>query len=361
MSPIAGVEWDRAVQAIGSARSLLLLGHVSPDGDALGSALGAGLALASLRGERRIEVSFGDDPFIVPANLSWMPGADQLIPAVDVSPDPEVVVTFDASSIDRLGLLRPVAEQAPLLIGVDHHRSYDGFAEIALVDMQAPATAVVVAELLDRLDIDLDADIAACLYTGLITDTGSFRYAGTTSTTHALAGRLLDTGIAFDAIAREVFDAVPFGYLGVLAASLGRCRLEADDLKGHGLVWTSVSAADRAPNKIAFDLVEPIIDVVRKASEAEVAMVVKEDDVGDLRVSLRSKGVADVSVVATALGGGGHCYAAGFTASSRDVGEVVRAVRNALDGAVDVTGNGSDDGEAELRDPLSPRSHAADR
>ena len=335
MSPIAAAEWDRALAAIGSARSLLLLGHVSPDGDALGSALGAGLALASLPGERRIEVSFGDDPFVVPANLSWMPGAEMLVPAVEVSPDPEVVLTFDASSIDRLGLLRPVAEHAPVLIGVDHHRSYDGFAHVALVDVHAPATAVVVADLLDRLGLDLDADVAACLYTGLITDTGSFRYAGTTASTHALAGRLLDTGIAFDEIAREVFDAVPFGYLGVLATALGRCRLEADDVDGHGLVWTSVSAADRAPDQIAFDLVEPIIDVVRKASEAEVAMVVKEDDLGDLRVSLRSKGAADVSIVATTLGGGGHRYAAGFTSASRDVGDVVEAVRAALLGAVD--------------------------
>ncbi|MEO8107842.1 MAG: DHH family phosphoesterase [Actinomycetes bacterium] len=335
MSPIEGMDWERAVEAIGSARSLLLLGHVSPDGDALGSALAAGLALASLPGERRIEVSFGDDPFIVPANLSWMPGADLLVPAVDVSPDPEVVVTFDASSIDRLGILRSIAEQAPLLIGVDHHRSYDGFAQIGLVDVHAPATAVVVAELLDRLAIDLDADMAACLYTGLITDTGSFRYAGTTSTTHALAGRLLDTGIAFDAIAREVFDAVPFGYLDVLATALGRCQLASDDVQGHGLVWTSVLAADREPNQIPFDLVEPIIDVVRKASEAEVAMVVKEDDVGALRVSLRSKGIADVSAVAIALGGGGHRYAAGFTAETRVVADVVKAVRGALDSAVD--------------------------
>lgn len=335
MSPIADGQWGRAVEAITSARSLLLLGHVSPDGDALGSALGAGLALASLPGERRIEVSFGDDPFVVPANLAWMPRGDLLVPAVDVAPDPEVVMTFDASSIDRLGLLRPIAERAPVLIGVDHHRSYDGFAQIPLVDVQAPATAVVVADLLERLGVDLDADIAACLYTGLITDTGSFRYAGTNAATHALAGRLLDTGIAFDEIAREVFDSVPFGYLGVLASALERCQLEGHAAAGHGLVWTSVSAADRAPGQIAFDLVEPVIDVVRKASEAEVAMVIKEDDLGDLRVSLRSKGVADVSAVATALGGGGHRYAAGFTSDTRDIDELVAAVRVALDASVD--------------------------
>jgi bifunctional oligoribonuclease and PAP phosphatase NrnA len=331
VSPIAVSEWDRAVDAVATAKSLLLLGHVSPDGDALGSALGTGIALTRLPGDRRIEVSFGDDPFIVPANLAWMPGEHLLKPAVDVSRDPDVVLSFDASSIDRLGLLRDVAERAPLLVAVDHHRSYDGFGQVALVDVDAPATAVVARELVDRLGIAIDADVAACLYTGLITDTGSFRYAGTTPQTHALAAELLGTGIAFDEIAREVFDAVPFGYLGMLGTALGRCRLERSAVGGHGLVWTVVHAADRAEHGLAFDLVEPVIDVVRKASEAEVAMVLKEDDLGDLRVSLRSKGVADVSAVATRLGGGGHRYAAGFTASSHDVTEVVDAVRSALD------------------------------
>ncbi len=334
MSPIASTDWDRVVDAITSARSLLLLGHVSPDGDALGSALGAGLALTSLPGDRRIEVSFGDDPFVIPANLAWLPGKHLLTPAVDVSSDPDVVLTFDASSIDRLGLLRDLSEKAPLLVAVDHHRSYDGFGQVGLVDVDAPATAVVARELIRRLGIDLDVEIAACLYTGLITDTGSFRYAGTTPQTHALAGELLETGIAFDEIAREVFDAVPFGYLGVLGIALGRCQLELEAVRGHGLVWTAVLAADRAADQIAFDLVEPIIDVVRKASEAEVAMVVKEDDLGDLRISLRSKGVADVSAVAIALGGGGHRYAAGFTATSRDLTVVVDTVRRALDAAV---------------------------
>ncbi len=79
------------------------------------------LAMATLPGDRRIEVSFGDDPFVVPANLAWMPGEQLLTPAVEVSTDPDVVLTFDASSIDRLGLLREIAEKAPLLVAVDHH------------------------------------------------------------------------------------------------------------------------------------------------------------------------------------------------------------------------------------------------
>lgn len=321
------------VAAIGSARSLLLLGHVSPDGDALGSALGAGLAIASMSGDRRVEVSFGDEPFIVPANLGWMPGQHLLVAPDDVTSTPDVVITFDASSADRLGVLRTVAEKAPLLVAVDHHASYDGFGTVSLVDVAAPATAVVAHELVQRLGVSLDADIAACLYTGLITDTGSFRYAGTTAKTHALAGELLDTGIAFSEIAREVFDAVPYGYLAMLGAALTRCQLDPDAASGRGLVWTAVFADDRREHQLAFDLVEPVIDVVRKASEAEVAMVVKEDDLGDLRVSLRSKGAVDVSQVATALGGGGHRYAAGFTATSRVLDDVVAAVRDGLTSA----------------------------
>ena len=331
MSPIATSDWDRVIDAITSADSLLLLGHVSPDGDALGSAMGAGLAIAAMPGNRRVQVSFGDDPFVVPANLSWMPGQHLLVPPGDVASDPDVVLTFDASSVDRLGLLRTIAQSAPLLVAVDHHASYDGFGTVALVDVAAPATAVVAHDLVRRLGVALDADIASCLYTGLITDTGSFRYAGTTAQTHALAGELLETGIAFDEIAREVFDAVPFGYLGMLGAALARCQLERDAASGAGLAWTVVYADDRREHSLPFDLVEPVIDVVRKASEAEVAMVVKEDDIGDLRVSLRSKGVVDVSAVATALGGGGHRYAAGFTARSRALDEVVSSVRAELD------------------------------
>jgi phosphoesterase RecJ-like protein len=128
-----------------------------------------------------------------------------------------------------------------------------------------------------------------------------------------------------------VFDAVPFGYLGLLGTALGRCRLLPDAAGGLGVVWTVVLAKDRAEHDLAFDLVEPIIDVVRKASEAEIALVVKEDDIGDLRVSMRSKGAADVSVAASALGGGGHHYAAGYTANSREVDTVVAEVLAALD------------------------------
>ncbi len=327
---IAPAAWDDAVRLLLSARSVLLLGHVAPDGDALGSALAVGLALRSLPGERRIAVSFGDEPFGVPANLSWLPGLDLVRPPAETDPAPDVVATFDASSSDRLGCFQEVAARAPAVVVVDHHTSYDGFGTHELVDRTAPATAVLADELIRRLDAPLTREVAANLYAGLVTDTGSFRFAGTTSQTLLLGARLLDTGIRFDVMARRLFDEAPFAYLGLLGRALDRTVLEPQAAGGLGLVWTVVPALERQQAGLGFDLAEPIIDSLRKAQEAEVACVVKEDDCGQLRVSLRSKGRVDVSQVASALGGGGHRYAAGFTSASVELTDVVSAVRYRL-------------------------------
>jgi len=331
VTSIAASDWDAVISLVRNARSLLLMGHVSPDGDALGSALAVGLAIREMPGERQVQVSFGDVPFVVPANLRHLPGQDLLVPPPDVT-DPDVAISFDASSADRLGLLQDLAERAPALVAVDHHSSYDGFGTLAIVDVKSPATAVIADQFIARLGVALTPDIAACLYSGLVTDTGSFRYAGTTAQTHEFAGRLLETGIAFDAIARALFDDAPFEYLGLLGVALTGALLEPDAANGGGMVWTVVSAHERQSRGLAFDLVEPIIDIVRKTTEAEVAVVLKEDDDGALRVSMRSKGAVDVSVVATKLGGGGHRYAAGFTAESRDPATVIKQVRHALVG-----------------------------
>jgi bifunctional oligoribonuclease and PAP phosphatase NrnA len=331
VKPLPAVDdWERVVALVRDAETFLLLAHVSPDGDALGSALAVGLAITALPGERNVQVSFGDDPFVVPSNLRHLPGQDLLVEPGDVVP-PDLAISFDSSSPDRLGLLQDLAEAAPELVVVDHHSSFNGFGTLAIVDTSAPATAVIADELIARLGVEITPDIATCLYSGLVTDTGSFRYAGTTAATHAFAGRLLDTGIPFDEIARALFDDAPFEYLGMLGEALSSARLEPEVAGGGGMVWAVIPAEPRLARGLAFDLVEPIIDVVRKANEAEVAVVLKEDDAGVLRVSMRSKGAVDVSHAATMLGGGGHRYAAGFTATTRDPQVVMAQVREAID------------------------------
>ncbi|MBO0826080.1 MAG: DHH family phosphoesterase [Actinobacteria bacterium] len=321
-------DWARAVELIDGTDSICLACHLRPDADALGSMLAMAQALHG-RGHN-VRASFGDDPFAVPANLRFLPGQQLLSAPASVPARPELMMSFDASALDRLGLLAGPAATARELIVLDHHASNTGFGSINLVDPAAAATAALTAELIRRLGISLTRDVALCLYAGLVTDTGSFRFSSTTPEVHQLAARLLATGLQPAAISRELYDRAPFGYLGLLAAALDRAVLEADAANGLGLVWTTVTRADRERAGLPLDAAESVIDVIRRTDEAEVAAVLKEDDQGTWQVSLRSKDVIDVARAASQLGGGGHARAAGFSRTGR-ADEAIVAFKRALD------------------------------
>jgi phosphoesterase RecJ-like protein len=319
VAAITADEWERAIASIEKAETVCLACHVCPDGDALGSMLAFAQALQAVG--KPFTASFGD-AFVVPRILQFLPGLDLLTHPDDYPAEPDVMVTFDAASRDRLGTLAANARKAREVIVLDHHSSNTRFGTTHLVEPAAAATAAVAEQLVARLGVPLTHDIALDLYVGLVTDTGSFKYAATTPEVHALAGRLLATGIRPEAVAREVWDRAPFGYLPVLAAALGRATLEPEVADGLGMVWTTVTRADRTGYDLPYDLLESVIDVVRRTDEAEVAIVFKEDDEGAWQVSTRSKGRVDVGMACVALGGGGHPTAAGFTLH----GEVEHAV-----------------------------------
>jgi phosphoesterase RecJ-like protein len=324
-------EWARAVKVIDGASEVCLACHVRPDADALGSMLAVLHALGSRAGAPTIVASFGDNPFDVPAILRFLPGVELLSAPRGYPARPEVMLSFDAASIDRLGELTGPATAADELIVLDHHASNAMFGSINLVDPAAAATAVLAAELIDRLEIPLTQQIALGLYAGLVTDTGSFKFAATTPQVHELAARLLSTGIDPGTVSRELYDRAPFSYLHMLAAALDRAVLDRDAANGLGLVWTAVTRVDRITAGLSLDAAESVIDVVRRTDEAEVAVVLKQDDNGDWQVSMRSKSRVDVSAIATALGGGGHARAAGFSyAGGADA--AIAAVRRLADG-----------------------------
>lgn len=306
-------EWARALKILSDAQEVCLACHVRPDADALGSMLAVAQALRATGRPVSVVASFGDEPFEVPGILRFLPGTDLLSQPSAYPQRPAVMMTFDAASADRLGLLAPCAERADELIVLDHHASNAGFGTVRLVDPAAAATALLARELIGRLGIEISRDIALGLYAGLVTDTGSFKFS-TTPRIHFLAAELLGTGIEPGPVAHELFDRAPFGYLELLSAVLGRAVLEPAAAGGCGLVWTTVTRGDRSPADLALDAVEPVIDVLRRTDEAEVAVVLKEADSGDWLVSTRSKGQVDVGRACKALGGGGHPRAAGFTA-----------------------------------------------
>lgn len=325
---IAPADWDAALEQLRDADEVALACHVGPDGDALGSMLALGAGLRSLG--KKVVASWGGQPFEVPAAYSSLPALDLLVDPADFPAAPDLFVTFDTGSADRLGSLADRVTAAACCLVVDHHASNTRYGGLHLVDPASAATAVLVAELLDRLGVALTQETAAPLYTGLVTDTGSFKYAGTTPDVHALAGRLLDTGIRHDLISRAIYDSAPFDYVRLLGAACARAELDSAAVGGLGLVWTSLPASDLTAAGLGLADVEGVIDVLRVAREAEVAVVLKGDPVeGGWKVSTRSKGAIDMGAICTALGGGGHRYAAGFS-SDEAPADLVARLRGAL-------------------------------
>lgn len=333
----AEAEWVAAVAAVRDLSAdarVLLICHVNPDGDALGSMLGFGLGLRQL-GVRDLQATFPGPPE-VPEPFRWMPGVELLVPQDDTYPDPDLVICFDAASESRLGDLVGRLDTAGTSLVLDHHASNTGFGRINLVDPHAAATSVVALELLDRLGVTLDAEMATGLYVALTTDTGSFRFEATTPAVHGMAARLLATGIRPGDISRRVFDTRPFGAVRLLGEVLGRATLEPAAAAGHGLVWTYATREDLVRHDQPAYVLEALIDSVRCTEEADVSCVIKQSGEAEWAVSLRSKGAVDVSAVAVALGGGGHRFAAGFTGRG-GLDELVGRIRAELAAATLVT------------------------
>ncbi|WP_036503369.1 MULTISPECIES: DHH family phosphoesterase [Nocardia] len=304
-----------AVEVLAAARSVTVLCHVQPDADTVGS----GLALAQVLHRRGVpvQVSFAE-PAELPASMRSLPGVEYLVPAGQVAAQVDVLVTVDCGSVGRLGALADRIDGAATTVVIDHHRSNTRFGDVNLIDETAESTTSVLARLFDAWGEEIDRDIAHCLFAGLVTDTGCFRWGG--PGTHLLADRLLATGIDGAGITRTLMDTHPFGWLPMLSRVLGSARLEPRAAGGAGLVYAFVHSDDS--DGLRSEEVESVIDVVRTTAEADVAAVFKQSrtDAGCWTVSLRSRdsGVGtgdavDVARVATGLGGGGHRYAAGYT------------------------------------------------
>ncbi|MDG4779761.1 bifunctional oligoribonuclease/PAP phosphatase NrnA [Micromonospora sp. WMMD961] len=330
----AEADWAAAealVRALPPTGRVLLICHVNPDGDALGSMLGFGLGLRQL-GVRDVQATFPGPPE-VPEPLHGLPGLELLVPADAADLAPDLVICFDAASESRLGELAGRLSSAGGALVLDHHASNPGFGTVNLVDPSAAATSVVAEQLLTRLGVVVDRAIAECLYVALTTDTGSFRFAATTPAVHEMAARLLATGISPGDISRRVFDTRPFGAVRLFGDVLGRAQLEPAAAGGQGLVWTFATLDDLARHDQRPYVLEALIDSVRCTAEADVGCVLKQTTSGEWAVSMRSKGAVDVSRVAVALGGGGHTFAAGFTGRG-SVEQVVESIRGQLDAAL---------------------------
>jgi phosphoesterase RecJ-like protein len=313
-----------AADVLRDAPEVAIACHVNPDADALGAMLG----LADVLAVRHAEVvcSYPNDPLDLPAWASLLPGLHRLVGPREFPRDPAVMVTCDCASLDRLGMLAPVAQAAGELVWIDHHRSNDGFGTVRLVDPDASSTCELVVRLVDAIGIDLTDAAAAALYAGLMTDTGRFQYQATTPETLRIAARLREYPFDHAALSQALYETNRVAYLHLLGVALGRLR----EVPGADLVWTYVTQADLTAAGIEPAESDDLIDVIRTDRDVDVAALVKQQRDGRFKVSIRSRGGHDLSAVASAFGGGGHRLAAGYTSRygpSETVERLVAALR----------------------------------
>jgi bifunctional oligoribonuclease and PAP phosphatase NrnA len=313
---------ERAAEVIAAAPSVALACHVNPDGDALGSMLAFHLLC---RANGKASVASWAEPLNPGPQYRFLPGLDLAIKPADFPAEPEVMVCFDCGSQGRLGDLRRPAEAAGTLVVIDHHATNRGYGTVNLVDPGAAATVVVVRRLAERLGWPLDRDVAMCLYTGLVTDTGRFQYDCTTTETFALAQELAAFDLPIAAMSRQLFEQHRFSYLQLVARAVQRAELDRD----LRFVATWVTAQDLDDHDCDLSEAEGLIDVIRGAAEADVSCVLKEAHDG-VRVSLRAVSDVDVGALAGRFGGGGHRHAAAFVARTGTVADVLGAVRAEL-------------------------------
>lgn len=313
-------ELARAAKVLGSAAEVALACHLNPDADALGSMLGLAAFLRA-RGVSTVS-SFPNEPLALPRWAAFLPGSADLVEVRDYPGAPAVMVTCDCASFDRLGPLGRAASKAGELIWIDHHRSNDGLGTIPLIDPAASSTCEMVFRLIEAMGGPMPDETAACLYAGLVTDTGRFQYEAVTPETLRLAATLREHPFDHSRLVQALYEDNRREYLRVAGVALARTSFvpEAD------LVWTYLTQSDLADAGVSPGDTDDLIDLIRTARDVDVAAVLKQQRDGRFKVSARSRGAHDLAAVAAAFGGGGHRLAAGYTSDHGPAGTIAHLV-----------------------------------
>lgn len=311
---------DQAIELIRQSKDVFVGTHVRPDGDALGSLLGLSLALekAGLRVARLCA-----DP--VPGVYAFLEKSDQMR-AEPPEWRPQLGLVADCDGLARLGPLTSSFASLPHLVDMDHHASNQSFGQVRLIDPSAGACAEIVHDLISGLGVPLDEDIATCLYTGVLTDTGRFCYPNTTAASLRIAAELVAAGARPGFIARKVYAENSIAATHLLGVALSRLAVHL----GEQVVSAALTRADfTATGAVSADT-EGIIDHLRAIGGPRVALLFVQLENGEVRVSLRSDGSVDVSAIALGFRGGGHAMAAGCTCAG-SVEQVQRQVLSAVE------------------------------
>ncbi|HUE61870.1 MAG TPA: bifunctional oligoribonuclease/PAP phosphatase NrnA [Chthoniobacterales bacterium] len=326
---MSAAKFEQIGQALREGVRFAVLGHVRPDGDALGSQLALGLSLKQLGKDVRI---WNEEGML--EKYSFLPNANLLTKPPAEPEDVDVAIALDTAIQNRLGNSLPAVRSAKIWINIDHHPSNPGYGDLVYIDPKSPATGQILFELIKSEKLPIDTAIAENLYVAISTDTGSFQYPNTTARTLEIAAELVRAGVDVGRVSQLTYENYPRRRVELLRDLLGTMRFDANDR----VASFSLSLATAKKLGVLPEDNEGLIDHLRAIRGVIVAVFFEELADGKVRVSMRSKNEkVNVCAICEKFGGGGHVLAAG----ARVRGSLAEVERRILEEVRDVVSRDS--------------------
>lgn len=308
---------NKILDLINKSKKIALTFHVSPDGDSIGSTLALYQGISSLK--KDVYIISKED---IPEDFKFLPYAEVITKSQgEVLDDTDLVIVLDCGNLPRINANIDTENKRYIFVNIDHHISNELYGDYNFVNPNAACMGEIVYEMLKSLDVKVNKNMASCLYTSILTDTGSFRYSNTTSGTHCVAGDLIDIGIDFSSIHRKIFDNKKFIRFKFYGEIFDKMELVEDEI-------CVMKVTQDMFKKFNIDSGEDTSDIVSfggTMKEVEVTLLLKEKK-DEIKISLRSKSKVDVRNIAGKFGGGGHIRAAGASIKGKSLENVKNIV-----------------------------------
>lgn len=314
--------FEQIGEVIRNHQSFVLISHVRPDGDAIGSQLALGFALLAAG---KIVRMINEDG--LPENLAFMAGSQKIELPPSTPIDVEVAIALDTATKPRLGeKALHAASKAKLWLNIDHHISNPGYGDLNLIDSTSPATGQILYQLITALGLPMSNESRDAIYVAVSTDTGSFQYPSTTAITYELGADLINRGLDVGTINSNIYDNYPYRRVELMRALLNTLEITPDGIVAN---W-ELRDQTRLDLALMPEDSEGLIDIIRAIRGVQIAVFFEELVDGKIRVSMRSKDRRyNVCEVALEFGGGGHALAAGIRMDG-SLAEVKRLVLDSI-------------------------------
>lgn len=297
-------EFRQIEQFLTEHDDFLVVSHVQPDGDAVSSTLAVGWLLSCL-GKNYVMVNEGP----IPHRMSYLWHSEQIVDLsqTTVPKQYSYVISVDCADFKRIGNCHVLFSDDAQIVNIDHHPTNDAYGAINLIVSNAAATVEIIFDLIHFMGKPLDHDVATALYTGLLTDTGGFRYASTSPKVMEMASKLLEYGVDGPGLSEKLLEQMTLAQIRLLTRALNGLQISDDGKIG----WVTVDDEDMKLTGAVHEDLEGIVNYPRNIQGVEVGLLFKVIHENAVKVSMRSAGKVDVARVAQSFGGGGHVRAAG--------------------------------------------------